>query len=211
MQLSELSRQSRVPVPSIKFYLREGLLHRGQPLSPRTSAYDASHLRRLELVKILIDVQGLSVAGTRKVLEAVNTAAIDEAASIRRGVAALSADRVGPQNPQESAPPELVSELGNRHGMDDPNICALTQALDTAVKAGTPVDPATLTLAWELLVKLAAATLTDLPADPTDAAEHVVIGTAIHDRLISALWFLSRREAAERLVANRAGSICQGR
>jgi hypothetical protein len=95
--------------------------------------------------------------------------------------------------------------------MDDPNICALTQALDTAEKAGTPVDPATLTLAWELLAKLAAATLTDLPADPTEAAEDVVIGTAIHDRLISALWFLSRREAAERLVANRAGSNCQGR
>lgn len=49
------------------------------------------------------------------------------------------------------------------------------------------MDPATLTLAWELLVKLAAATLTDLPADPTDAAEHVVIGTAIHDRLASVL------------------------
>jgi DNA-binding transcriptional MerR regulator len=72
MRISELSRRSGVPVPSIKFYLREGLLHRGELTSPNQAHYDESHLNRLRLVSALTEVGGLSVAGTRDVLQAID-------------------------------------------------------------------------------------------------------------------------------------------
>ncbi|GAA1456624.1 MerR family transcriptional regulator [Nocardiopsis exhalans] len=73
MRISELSQRSGVPVPSIKFYLREGLLHRGELTSPNQARYDESHLNRLRLVSALTEVGGLSVAGARDVLQAIDS------------------------------------------------------------------------------------------------------------------------------------------
>ncbi|MFH0241275.1 MerR family transcriptional regulator [Streptomyces sp. HK10] len=69
--MSELSRRSGVPVPTIKFYLREGLLPPGRATASNQAEYDEEHLRRLRLVRALITLGGLSVAATREVLEAV--------------------------------------------------------------------------------------------------------------------------------------------
>ncbi|SFK85557.1 MerR family transcriptional regulator [Streptomyces pini] len=69
--MSELSRRSGVPVPTIKFYLREGLLRPGLATASNQAEYDEDHLRRLRLVRALITLGGLSVAAAREVLEAV--------------------------------------------------------------------------------------------------------------------------------------------
>ncbi len=72
MRISELSQSSGVSVPSIKFYLREGILHRGELTSPNQARYDESHLNRLRLVSALTEVGGLSVATTRDVLKVID-------------------------------------------------------------------------------------------------------------------------------------------
>lgn len=72
MKISELSRASGVPLPTVKYYLREGLLPAGRPLGRNQADYDEAHLRRLRLIRALIDVGGLSVAGVRQVLGAVD-------------------------------------------------------------------------------------------------------------------------------------------
>lgn len=69
--MSELSRRSGVPIPTIKFYLREGLLRPGLATASNQAEYDEDHLRRLRLVRALITLGGLSVAAAREVLEAV--------------------------------------------------------------------------------------------------------------------------------------------
>ncbi|MFP8904713.1 MerR family transcriptional regulator [Streptomyces atacamensis] len=69
--MSELSRRSGVPVPTIKFYLREGLLRPGRATASNQAEYEEEHLRRLRLVRALITLGGLSVAATREILEAV--------------------------------------------------------------------------------------------------------------------------------------------
>ena len=53
MRIAELSRDSGVPVPTIKYYVREGLLPPGELTSPNQAQYDASHLRRLRLIRAL--------------------------------------------------------------------------------------------------------------------------------------------------------------
>lgn len=72
MRVAELSRRSGVSVASIKYYLREGLLPPGELTSPNQAHYGEAHLRRLRLVRALLDVGGLTVAGARDVLAAVD-------------------------------------------------------------------------------------------------------------------------------------------
>ena len=73
MRVGELSKRSGVPVPTIKYYLREGLLPAGVLTSPNQAHYDEEHLRRLRLVRALVDVGDLSIASVREVLAAVDT------------------------------------------------------------------------------------------------------------------------------------------
>lgn len=62
VRIGELSRRSGVPVPTIKFYVREGLLPAGQLTSPNQASYDAGHERRLRLIRALLDVGGLPLS-----------------------------------------------------------------------------------------------------------------------------------------------------
>ena len=72
MRISELARQSGLPVATIKFYLREGLLPPGAPISRTQAEYDDAHLERLRLIKALRDIADLSVATVGTVLAAVD-------------------------------------------------------------------------------------------------------------------------------------------
>ncbi|WP_405622889.1 MerR family transcriptional regulator [Streptomyces sp. NBC_00076] len=72
MRISELSRRSGVPVATIKYYRREGLLPEGRALNPTTVEYGEEHIQRLRLIRSLIQLGGLSVARTRDVLDAVD-------------------------------------------------------------------------------------------------------------------------------------------
>lgn len=71
MRISELSRSSGVPIPTIKFYLRERLLEPGHHTAPNQASYDGTHVRRLRLIHVLQDVGGMSLAGVRSVLDAL--------------------------------------------------------------------------------------------------------------------------------------------
>ena len=65
MRISELSRESGVPVATIKFYLRERLLPDGVLTSATQAQYDETHVARLGLVRALIGAGGLSIAAAR--------------------------------------------------------------------------------------------------------------------------------------------------
>jgi DNA-binding transcriptional MerR regulator len=71
MRISELSRHSGVPTTTIKFYIREGLLPAGTRSHRNQATYDEDHLRRLDLIRPLREVAGLSLATVRNVLEQV--------------------------------------------------------------------------------------------------------------------------------------------
>ena len=68
MRVAELSTATGVSVPTIKYYLREGLLPQGELTSPNQARYGEQHVRRLRLIRALIEVGGLSVARLREVL-----------------------------------------------------------------------------------------------------------------------------------------------
>jgi len=72
MRVSELSRASGVPIPTIKFYLREGLLPQGTPTARTQAEYAEGHLRRLRLIRTLTEIGGLRLRDVRAVLQAID-------------------------------------------------------------------------------------------------------------------------------------------
>ncbi|WP_336086818.1 MerR family transcriptional regulator [Nocardia sp. SSK8] len=73
MRISELSERSGIALATIKYYLREGLLPPGERTGPNQASYGGEHLRRLRLVRALIEVGGLPVATVGEVLAAVDS------------------------------------------------------------------------------------------------------------------------------------------
>ena len=71
MRISELSSRSGVPVATIKFYLREHVLHDGVRTAATQAQYDETHLARLALIRALIGVGGLSIARVQQVLHSI--------------------------------------------------------------------------------------------------------------------------------------------
>jgi len=72
MRVSELSERAGVPLPTIKFYIREGLLPGGTPTGRNQAEYGDEHLERLALIRALRDDAGLSVAAIARALRAAD-------------------------------------------------------------------------------------------------------------------------------------------
>ena len=72
MTLSELAEAANLPVATVKYYLREGLLPPGTPVTRTRADYSAGHLDRLRLVRALVDAAGLSIADARRIVAVVD-------------------------------------------------------------------------------------------------------------------------------------------
>ncbi|MEU0374575.1 MerR family transcriptional regulator [Streptomyces sp. NPDC006283] len=72
MRLSELSELSGVSTATIKYYLRERLLPPGRHVTATQSEYNENHLRRLRLVRAMIQVGRIPVSTAREVLAHVD-------------------------------------------------------------------------------------------------------------------------------------------
>lgn len=71
MRMAELSERSGLPVATIKYYIREGLLPAGERTATNQAVYGPEHLERIELIRALRDVADLPIATIREVVEAV--------------------------------------------------------------------------------------------------------------------------------------------
>src|SRR5687767_1024974 len=74
MRISELSTVTGVPVATVKYYLREGLVPPGRVTAATRAEYDESHVGRLRLARALVQVGGLPVAAARDVLASLDAA-----------------------------------------------------------------------------------------------------------------------------------------
>ncbi|MEU3625432.1 MerR family transcriptional regulator [Amycolatopsis coloradensis] len=75
--MAELSGKAGVPVATIKYYLREGLLPPGERTSPNQAKYDDGHVQRIKLIRALMDVGGLALTTVGEVLAAVDAGGAD--------------------------------------------------------------------------------------------------------------------------------------
>jgi DNA-binding transcriptional MerR regulator len=202
VRLSELAEQSGTSVPTIKFYIREGLLPPGVTKTGRQADYSHAHLERLRLVRALVDIGGLSLAGVRDVLAALSRpGGIDEAISVAHGALGPRATAAAPYSRAEA----VMDKAGWMFERDSAPMAQLDSALAALEAVGMPVDDErVLTYAHAAMAvaeREVAGTRQDLATDPDpeSAVRDVVLGTVLYEPLLLSLRRLAQRDAYLRL------------
>ncbi|MFC5058295.1 MerR family transcriptional regulator [Saccharothrix xinjiangensis] len=200
MRIAELSRRSGVSVPTIKFYLREGLLAPGEGTARNQASYGEAHERRLRLVRALVEVGGLSLAAVREVLAASDGDAVpDVLGRVRRQ--AVAADRGGADRGcADDAVARLITRRGWVVDAAHPAAQALAHVLATAALLGRDDFPALVDRCAAACEELAAAEAESLAGRWTGAgaAEDVVVGAVLGDAALTALRRLAQADATRR-------------
>jgi DNA-binding transcriptional MerR regulator len=202
MRISELSRTSGVPVPTIKFYLRERLLPPGRPTAVTQADYGEAHVRRLRLIRALTEVGRMSLATVRWVLEVVDAGAEATAAAV-----GAAHDSLPPLVPHGNTPPtralDVVSALGWRVDPESASLWQLEAALAAVEDVGLPLGPERLAAYGGAALDVARVDVAGVPAeDPQDAVQYVVVGTVLYEPVLLAL----RRLAQQHLYSEGSPS-----
>lgn len=186
MQISELSRATGLPVATVKFYIREGMLPRGTALGATRADYGVSHVERLRLIGALTQVAGLPLARVRDILAAIDEPGPVPVDAIGRAIGALP-PYVEPDGDLSRAR-AAIDQLGLVY---DERFTAVAQ-LDAAIRgveaAGLPWDGATLDRYGAAMKQVAIDEVAPV-ADMTtpDAVAYAVLGTALYEPVMLAL------------------------
>jgi DNA-binding transcriptional MerR regulator len=198
VRISELSAQTAVPVATLKYYLREGVLQPGEARSVTQAEYGADHVDRVRLIRALVETAGLSIAAVRQV-----TTALDEPPGTRGellGIAARALPTPHSGHPVTDTVRELIAALRwdvpDEHGA----LRSLSAAIDAARSAGVPFS-------LEMLLGYAAGALQvaalDVQAvrdvDPAEALRLVVAGTVLGEPVLAALRRIAQAHVARSL------------
>ncbi len=207
MRISELSQRAGVPVPTIKYYLREGLLPPGTSRGRTQADYGDDHVRRLRLVRTLIEVGGLAIADVHAVVTAVD----DESLSLH-GAFGVAHDAITPRHglgddDERAAAHEVIDDLMDAVGWQVRDESQSREMLADALVMMSRNDLARSAHDLRPVAEAAQARArADLAAVPTDiarseAVEYIVIGTLAGEVIASAL----RRLAQEHESSVRFG------
>jgi DNA-binding transcriptional MerR regulator len=198
MRISELSSQTGVPVATIKFYLREHLLHEGVRTSATQAQYDESHVARLRLIRALLGPAGLSVAATHQVIQAIEEP--PESLHELLGVAAAAMARSSSSTDGLSRVHELMRRWGWQIDEKDYRThAALGDALQALDDVGFELDDGALDFYLDHMRQIAQFEIDSVPTDTSIAAvQYVVLGTILIEPVILALRRLAEHEASAR-------------
>lgn len=213
MRIAGLSAATGVSVATLKYYLREGLLHGGAATAVNQARYDESHVRRVKLIRALIEVGDLGIAEVRAVLAAVD----DESQSLHEALGAAQdamVPAVNDSNPQFAAALESVeaflvrNDLDVRHDAPVRAMLAETLVWLTEFGWGLPgivVDAAVFDSLVPGLKEQAAFEISVVPPDTDRASqvEYTVVGTMVFEVAAAAI----RRMALEDASAKRFGPL----
>ncbi|SFQ22102.1 DNA-binding transcriptional regulator, MerR family [Amycolatopsis arida] len=201
MRMAELSRASGVPVPTIKYYLRAGLLPPGERTSPNQARYGEAHVRRLRLVRALVEVGKLPIATVAEVL-----AALDEPASPHHvlGVAqrAVTTPRAVAEGETRERVAQRLREVAERRGWtikpDEPVTEAVLGVLATVNELGHTHLLDQLDRYAELADLVAESDVDTVVGLPSveETVEQAVIGMVLGEPLFAALRRLAQLNAS---------------
>ncbi|MFD3839536.1 MerR family transcriptional regulator [Streptomyces sp. NPDC058642] len=209
MRLAELSERSGVSTATIKYYLREGLLAPGRQINTTTAEYDEEHLRRLRLIRAMIQVGRMPVATVREVLGHVDDDSLPRA--MRLGAAVWAT----PQVPEPDADDEFVR--GARASMEEllrtlgwsnaqalttisPSFRSLVVATAALRRLGYDWDPETLVPYARLMHQVAELDMEFMESHVSEAekAEVAVLGVVLVEPMLQALHRLAQEEESTR-------------
>ncbi|GAA4531211.1 MerR family transcriptional regulator [Amycolatopsis samaneae] len=199
MKVKELSVRANVPIPTIKYYLREGLLPRGESLGETKAEYDEGHLARLRLIRTLVETGEVPIARIRRLLDAIDdetlatedllAAAMDAAAPDLRAAAREddSGDRTGAE--------ALLGHENWKSTSDGQG--QLARALAGLRRLGLPADPDKLGPYLDAAKAIAGQQrpLLPVPEERAEFALRAVLGSVLYGRLLTTLVRLAMENA----------------
>ncbi|MGW0732219.1 MerR family transcriptional regulator [Streptomyces sp. NPDC002851] len=194
-----------MPVPTIKYYVREGLLPPGELTSPNQASYGEAHERRLQLIRALLDVGGMKVAEIADVLTAIDDPSrplhkVLGAATERLGTASVDHDDAESEA-AHAAVADLISRRGWRTNESNPAAVDLSKALAAMARLGHGAFVEVLDDYADAAEQVAGADLAyvDQRVAVEDIVESVVIGTVLGEAVFSALRRLAHVDASAKL------------
>lgn len=205
MWMSELSERSGVPVATVKFYLREGLLPPGEATGATRARYDESHVERLRLIRALVDVAGMGLDRVRRVLVAID----DEDAGLDAAIGSAHTELspVPPAEPSTTNRDRVARLLRTRRWRARPDgrhATAVAAALDAMEAAGQPLRDDALTAYAEAAAIVAKADLVDIGGRTrAGATTYAVLGTVLSEPVLLALRRTAQEDLARRRLARR--------
>lgn len=213
IKISELSRKTEVPLATIKFYLREGLLPPGQRTGPNQAVYGPAHISRLRLIRTMRDVGGLSITTIREILHAIDDtpgpallARVTDAIADTPGPAISELLTVGLGRAEAEADIDaLIQRLGWRIRPESRTRARLVDAfmaLHVTVEPAIPVDilETYARLAFELANHERSVGIRNLEAGLDGVVQGVVAGLILWEMVFSTM----RRLAHEHLAGESA-------
>jgi DNA-binding transcriptional MerR regulator len=207
VRIGELSATSGVPLPTVKYYLREGLLPAGERTARNQAEYGPEHLARLRLIRALTEVGRLSIADARAVLAASDDPRLplnDVMGAAHDAVTRRAAPNRG--EPAWNDARAVVVDMAKQRGWHLEAHCpALDQAAD-AVAAVLAADmPELYPLidvyfdAVEPLARQEVEAVLSMES-PDQIVRGVVIGTILGESLFNALRLLAQQNISIKLL-----------
>jgi DNA-binding transcriptional MerR regulator len=210
MRIGELSKATDIPVPTIKYYLREGLLPAGELTSPNQASYGETHVRRLRLIRALIELAQVPVATVKEILESLDANDEPLHEQIGRAHRALTpVRRLSATDKARAAAATQVADLIHDRGWSvDPAAPALATLIDTIAALRTLGQDslvAHLDTYADSVEAFTALEIEAVTANPTrdQLAESVVIGTILGETVIASLRLLAQESISAERWKNR--------
>ena len=200
MRISALVERTGVPLATVKYYLREGLLQPGIATGATQARYTEDHVRRLQVIKALTSTAGLPLQKVKVVLDLIDDPGDDMYSALGRAVASLPPYReeTAVEFPRARALLERVGQLY------DPGYAATAQlehALQAAEEAGIGMSDERLQVYARQIRGIAEFDLQRMAGSELSPIEYAVLGTALYEPVILAM----RRLAHQDIAAKRLG------
>ncbi|MCL4240089.1 MAG: MerR family transcriptional regulator [Dehalococcoidia bacterium] len=207
MKISELSERTGITIPTLKFYLREGLLRPGALTAPNQADYGEAHVRRARLVRTLREVAHLGIAQISAI-----TGALDRGEDLY-DVMGVTVDSLGERpagafTPEQQAAAAAVDRLLATLGLPVREGSLAREQLIVSFAAvremlfpGLPVEAMVpyARAAEDVVRAEVAATPGIFSVDPEQVLERAVLGLTLFEPILLAF----RRLAHEKLVGDR--------
>lgn len=187
-----------MPLSAVKYYQREGLLPQGEKSAPNQAAYGDAHVQRVRLIRALLGTGGLSIAGIKEVIAALDTDSLAEAFAAAQH--AMDNSQTSEPEPSQQARERVLTLARSRGWMiteDNPGIDAAARALDGLSAIGFDAPDAYLASYAEAASTASHADLNALTTLPSSEqqAELMVVGTVLGDPLFAGLRRLAHQDA----------------
>lgn len=193
MKISELSRAAALPLSTIKYYIREGLLPPGIATGRNQADYGPEHLKRLNLIRSLRENADLPLATIVQVLQAADRtqqepilAAVDALDPASRGVEP-STEAI---KEASTSIIELAHTLGWQVEPTDASLASAARALATLMPAFPEGGPDTLLPYFQATMDIARLELPDdwqAKGSREDALQYALLGTILFEPFILSL------------------------